>query len=63
MDSGGPLLWQDPQTHRLVLIGVTSLGYGCASPEPAIWMRVGAFVNWIVSQTPGKNQRKDDSEL
>ncbi|XP_024892139.1 venom serine protease 34-like [Temnothorax curvispinosus] len=52
MDSGGPLLWQDPTTHKLVLVGITSSGVGCASDTPAVAMRTGAFIDWIVSVTP-----------
>lgn len=54
MDSGGPLLWQDPTTHNFVLVGMTSLGVGCASNHPAVAMRIGAYTEWIVSVTPGK---------
>lgn len=53
MDSGGPLLWQDK--YNLVLIGIISNGVYCASNEPGIDTRVGAFIDWIESVTPGKN--------
>lgn len=49
MDSGGPVLWQDPTTHNLVLVGITSFGTGCGSDEPAIDTRVGAYIDWIKS--------------
>ncbi|XP_011702419.1 PREDICTED: venom serine protease-like isoform X2 [Wasmannia auropunctata] len=52
MDSGGPLLWQNPMTHNLVLAGITSSGVGCASDNPAVAMRTGAFIDWIISITP-----------
>lgn len=55
MDSGGPLLWRDPTTHKEVLVGITSSGVGCASDYPTVNMRTGAFIDWIVSVTPGKN--------
>lgn len=54
MDSGGPLLWQDPITHNLVIVGIISSGEGCASNSPAISKRVGYFVDWITSVTSGK---------
>ncbi|KAL0117195.1 hypothetical protein PUN28_010202 [Cardiocondyla obscurior] len=53
MDSGGPLLWQNPTTQRLVLVGIVSAGIGCASTEPSIAMRVGAYIDWIKYVTPG----------
>jgi len=56
MDSGGPVLWQDSRTRRLTLVGITSSGFACASSMPAIDTRVGAFLDWIMSVTPGKNQ-------
>ncbi|XP_018401050.1 PREDICTED: venom serine protease-like isoform X2 [Cyphomyrmex costatus] len=54
MDSGGPLFWLDPATNKLVLIGTTSSGIGCASSKPSISMRVGSFLDWIISVTPGE---------
>jgi len=56
MDSGGPVLWQDFVSRKLVLAGITSSGFACASKLPAIDTRVGAFLDWIISVTPGKNQ-------
>ncbi|XP_011263108.2 venom serine protease 34 isoform X1 [Camponotus floridanus] len=52
MDSGGPLLWQNPTTHNLVLVGIVSTGIGCGSNEPAVATRTGAFIDWIMSVTP-----------
>nr|XP_012226054.1 PREDICTED: venom serine protease-like isoform X1 [Linepithema humile] len=53
MDSGGPILWQDPVTYRLVLVGITSSGVGCASGVPAVCTRAGYYIEWIQSVTPG----------
>ncbi|XP_011706867.1 PREDICTED: venom serine protease 34-like, partial [Wasmannia auropunctata] len=50
-DSGGPLLWQNPNTKRLVLAGIIVGGTGCASDEPAINTRTGAYIDWILSVT------------
>lgn len=55
MDSGGPVLWQNPTTLNLVLVGITSTGIGCGTTEPSISTRTGAFIDWIMSVTPGKN--------
>lgn len=54
MDSGGPLLWQDPTTRNLVLAGITISGLGCATNKPAVETRVGAYMDWIKNMTPGK---------
>ncbi|KAK9309603.1 hypothetical protein QLX08_000821 [Tetragonisca angustula] len=51
MDSGGPVLWQDPTTRRLVLIGIISMGRGCGVTA-GLNTRVGAYIDWIVSVTP-----------
>lgn len=57
MDSGGPVLWQNPTTDNLILIGIISSGVGCASDEPAVDTRVGAYIDWIEDVTPGKNRQ------
>lgn len=62
MDSGGPLLWHNPTTDRCLLIGIISAGVGCASNDPAVAMRTGAFIDWIVSVTPGKDRQKNHSQ-
>nr|XP_003700801.1 PREDICTED: venom serine protease 34-like [Megachile rotundata] len=50
MDSGGPVLWQNPTSRRLVLIGVINQGIDCGI-FPSLNMRVGAYTDWIVSVT------------
>ncbi|XP_011064618.1 PREDICTED: venom serine protease 34-like [Acromyrmex echinatior] len=52
-DSGGPVLWQNPATKREVLVGVITAGMGCGS-KAGINMRVGAYIDWILSVTPSK---------
>ncbi|XP_018378020.1 PREDICTED: venom serine protease 34-like [Trachymyrmex cornetzi] len=54
-DSGGPVLWQNPTTKREVLVGVITAGMGCGSNKAGINMRVGAYIDWILSVTPGIN--------
>ncbi|KAG4065350.1 hypothetical protein HA402_012295 [Bradysia odoriphaga] len=53
MDSGGPILWQDPVTSSLVLVGIISNAIGCASGFPELGVRAGAYIDWIMSVTPG----------
>ncbi|XP_016982667.1 serine protease snake-like [Drosophila rhopaloa] len=44
-DSGGPLIMQDGPLGYIV--GITSLGQGCASGPPSVYTRVSSFVDWI----------------
>ncbi|XP_044265432.1 ovochymase-1-like [Tribolium madens] len=50
-DSGGPILWQDPNTRRLQLLGIISYGIGCATSRPGVNTRVTSYLRWIVSVT------------
>ncbi|CAB3229843.1 unnamed protein product [Arctia plantaginis] len=51
-DSGGPLLYTDPQTALLFVVGIVSSGRSCATGDfPGINTRVTAFLNWIVTTT------------
>ncbi|KAG5325916.1 SP34 protease, partial [Acromyrmex heyeri] len=44
---GGPLLWKNPVTDDIVLVGIISSGY--SSGTPTANMRIGAYIDWIVS--------------
>lgn len=57
MNSGGPILWEDPVMQKLVLtsIIVGSMPGYCATKFPAIVIRTGTFIDWIVFITRGKN--------
>ncbi|XP_063975616.1 venom serine protease 34-like isoform X2 [Diachasmimorpha longicaudata] len=49
-DAGGPVLWRNHVTKRLVLAGIISYGTGCASNNnPGINTRIGAYMEWILS--------------
>ncbi|XP_060519146.1 venom serine protease-like [Cylas formicarius] len=50
-DSGGPLLWMDPSTQRLHLIGIISHGLDCNIDSPSINTRVTSYLDWIVART------------
>lgn len=50
LDSGGPVLWQNPSTKRIVLAGIISSGSDCGITA-RINTRVGAYIDWIVSVT------------
>ncbi|KAK9505946.1 hypothetical protein O3M35_009901 [Rhynocoris fuscipes] len=47
-DSGGPLLWLDPDTNRYTLVAATSYGLNCAK-YPAVSSDVYYFLPWIQS--------------
>ncbi len=52
-DSGGPLVTRT-DGGRLLLIGVTSGGLGCARPGiPGVYVRVSTYARWIVNATDG----------
>ncbi|XP_033327016.2 venom serine protease 34 [Megalopta genalis] len=54
MDSGGPILWENPTSHNMLLIGVINYGINCAVTS-GVNLRVGAYVEWIVASTPDAN--------
>uniref|UniRef100_A0AB38ZE83 Venom S1 protease 22 n=1 Tax=Ectomocoris sp. TaxID=3104572 RepID=A0AB38ZE83_9HEMI len=45
-DSGGPLLWLDPETNRYTLVATTSYGSNCGH-NPAVNSEVAYFMPWI----------------
>uniref|UniRef100_A0A2S2P4X6 Venom serine protease 34 n=1 Tax=Schizaphis graminum TaxID=13262 RepID=A0A2S2P4X6_SCHGA len=49
VDSGGPLLWSDPSTGRLNVIGVVSNRFACAESMPSMHTRLATSnnMNWI----------------
>lgn len=50
-DSGGPLFFRGPTDPRLFLIGLVSLGEGCATNKAAVNSRLTSFLPWIESVT------------
>ncbi|KAF6215322.1 hypothetical protein GE061_010074, partial [Apolygus lucorum] len=49
-DSGGPVVWLDPQTNRYTLVGLVSRGLPCYGRMPAVHTRVAAYLPWIHQQ-------------
>lgn len=47
-DSGGPLTREEDAGER-VLVGIVSLGEGCANGTPVVFTRVSSYENWIAS--------------
>lgn len=47
-DSGGPLMWINPQDSKHYLVGIVSYGYKCAEPGyPGIYTKVSEYIDWI----------------
>lgn len=52
-DSGGPLLWTNPRSGLLYLVGLSSYGLYCAGSDPGVNTRVASYLPWIQQNTPG----------
>lgn len=52
-DSGGPVLWENPLTEDVMVVGIISYGKGCANFEPSVNTRVSSFIDWIEEVTSG----------
>ncbi|XP_044010210.1 venom serine protease 34-like [Aphidius gifuensis] len=62
MDSGGPVMWKNPTTKRLVLVGIISSGTDCGGASPGVNTRVGSFIDFIWDQRPLRGYEYCDAE-
>nr|WON00872.1 venom serine protease [Arma chinensis] len=46
-DSGGPVVWIDPETNKLTLVGVVSHGSKVCGKKPAVSTDVSRYLDWI----------------
>nr|QHB21600.1 venom S1 protease with CUB domain 9 [Platymeris rhadamanthus] len=46
-DSGGPVVWLDPEINRYTLLGIVSMGRGCNTAIPKINANVPYHYDWI----------------
>ncbi|CAG0904933.1 unnamed protein product [Darwinula stevensoni] len=47
-DSGGALLYEDPNSRRFKVVGISSFGYGCGVDGfPGIYTKIAPFQTWI----------------
>ncbi|KAF7389351.1 hypothetical protein HZH66_010488 [Vespula vulgaris] len=53
-DSGGPILWQNPRSNRIFLLGVINYGRTCADAAPGVNLRVTSYLDFIRRSTPGE---------
>ncbi|KAH0566767.1 venom serine protease-like [Cotesia glomerata] len=51
-DSGGPVLWRNPETRRIILIALIIYGMACSTGSPSVNTDVSYYVDWIVSKKP-----------
>jgi len=58
VDSGGPIIWTDPTTGRLNVIGVVSNRFVCAESTPSMQTRLATTnnMNWIKVVLTGKSR-------
>jgi len=59
MDSGGSLLWQNPATCKILLIGIITVP-DCALDALNPNTHVKAYIDWIKFVTSGKIQQKSE---
>ncbi|KAK6618992.1 hypothetical protein RUM44_003373 [Polyplax serrata] len=50
-DSGSPLLWMDPNSGSLNVLGIVSYGIQCATSNPSVNTRVSSYLGWITGVT------------
>jgi len=55
-DSGGPMVWLDPATSQVQVIGLVSFGFSCAQPNaPGVYARLTSVMDWIKGVTDDCN--------
>ncbi|XP_062558111.1 venom serine protease-like [Armigeres subalbatus] len=52
-DSGGPVLYTNPNTEVVFHVGVISYGVACASSYPSVNTRTTSYLSWIRANTVG----------
>ncbi|XP_046973543.1 venom serine protease 34-like isoform X1 [Vanessa cardui] len=51
-DSGGPVLYTDPQNGLIYNAGIISYGRFCASQDPGVSTRITSLLDWITANAP-----------
>nr|AQM58428.1 venom s1 protease with cub domain 13 [Pristhesancus plagipennis] len=54
-DSGGPVVWLDPETNRYTLIGIPSVCDGCILEKPALHTALHYYYPWVVDTIKSNN--------
>nr|ATU82493.1 venom S1 protease 18 [Lethocerus distinctifemur] len=58
-DSGGGLIWLDPETNRYTLVGLNSLSKSCHLDYPMVATNVAVFIDWIQDQISSSTDLTD----
>jgi len=57
-DSGGPMVWLNPKTGNVEVIGVVSYGFSCAQPDsPGVYSDISKVLDWVKKTTNGCNEK------
>jgi len=59
-DSGGPIVWLDPETNRFTQVASSSYVMGCNSSVPSVGAATQHFVPWIQNVIGGRGCTKLD---
>ncbi|KAL1124600.1 hypothetical protein AAG570_001224 [Ranatra chinensis] len=62
-DSGGPVIWLDPETNRYTLVGLVSFGKVCGGPEPTVHTDVTSYWPWIDYYIKGEHKCRPNLTL
>merc|ERR1712055_938418 len=55
-DSGGPMVWLNPDTSNVEIIGLSSFGHNCAyAGAPGVYADVAKVLDWVNKITGGCN--------
>ncbi|KAK9510468.1 hypothetical protein O3M35_005249 [Rhynocoris fuscipes] len=54
-DSGGPVVWLDPETNRYTLIGIPSACDGCKLEKPALHTALHYYYPWVLETIRSNN--------
>ncbi|KAI4500529.1 hypothetical protein M0802_004491 [Mischocyttarus mexicanus] len=57
-DSGGPILWKNPITNNLIIVGIISYGRTCADSSPGVNTRVTSYMDFIQNTIQGETYCK-----
>ncbi|XP_074102646.1 venom serine protease 34-like [Cotesia typhae] len=49
---GGPVLWRNPETKRMILVVLIDYGMTCSTGSPSVNTDISYYVDWIVSKKP-----------
>jgi len=57
-DSGGPMVWLNPKTENVEVIGAVSYGFSCAQANsPGVYSDISKVLDWVQKTTGGCNEK------